>query len=65
MEKNKTIEDERKAWAELIRRLDFFIELSCGAVNKGLSKDAGNAFNVAADDYFVAYDLRVAVELGK
>ena len=64
MEKNKVVEEERKAWNELNRRMDFFIELSCSSMNKGLSKDAGTAFNSAADDFFVAHDLRVAAELG-
>ena len=60
----KAVDDERRAWAELDRRLTFFIELSNGSVNKGLAKDAAVAFNAAADSYFPAYDLRMAAELG-
>ena len=65
MEKIRAVEDERKIWAELARRMDFFIELSNGSVNKGLAKDAAVALNATAENWLVAYDLRMAAELGK
>ena len=65
MEKIKIVEEERKAWAELSRRLNFFVELNCGSVNKELAKDAGTAFNSAFKEYITVHEKRIVEELGE
>ena len=61
---DKVTSEERQSWAELSRRMDFFIELNCGSVNKELAKDAGTAFTAAAEKYFDAHAQRMEAEFG-
>ena len=63
--KNDIVESERRAWADVLKRLEFFTETVCARTDKILVQDAYRKLSGALDNYRSAYKQRMASEFAK
>jgi hypothetical protein len=59
------VEKERKAWADVLKRLDFFSEMACARTDKLLVQDAFRKLSATLDDYYPLYKQRMVAEFPK
>ena len=63
--KADVIEQERKAWNEVVKRLDFFTETVCARTDKTLVNDAFRKLSSTIDDYWPLHKQRMALEFAR
>jgi hypothetical protein len=63
MEPKSLVDKEKTAWKEVLKRLDFMVELVCAQTDKTLIKDASNKFNDVLGKLKPLFRQRLQAEL--
>lgn len=59
------VERERKAWADVLKRLEFFAEMACAKTDKLLVQDSFRKLSGTLEDYHPLHKQRMALEFPK
>ena len=62
--KSEIVEKEKSAWGDIVKRMDYMVELVCARADKGLIKDSSNAMGECVTKYMPIYRQRLLLELG-